>query len=83
MEGRHILMKSEKLVFKSSARDFPVSGFTNVKISNDSILAIKSATSKPAQDILNELVEYALDNSLIEKADGTTVFASDVIDMII
>ena len=60
-------MKSEKLVFKSSARDFPVSGFTNVKISNDSyvkILAIKSATSKPAQDILNELVEYALDNSL-------------------
>lgn len=58
-------MKSEKLVFKSSARDFPVSGFTNVKISNDSyvkILAIKSATSKPAQDILNELVEYALDN---------------------
>jgi hypothetical protein len=76
-------MKSEKLVFKSSARDFPVSGFTNVKISNDSILAIKSATSKPAQDILNELVEYALDNSLIEKADGTTVFASDVIDMII
>ncbi len=79
-------MKSEKLVFKGAARDFPIRGFTNVKISNDSyvkILAIKSATNKPAQDILNELVEYALENSLIEKADGTTVFASDVIDMIV
>lgn len=44
---------------------------------------MKSATSKPAQDILNELVEYALDNTLIEKADGTKVYASDVIDMIV
>lgn len=79
-------MKSEKLIFKDTAMDFPLSGFTNVKISNDSyvkILAIKSATSKPAQDILNELVEYALDNTLIEKADGTKVYASDVIDMIV
>lgn len=79
-------MKSEKLIFKGTARDFTLSGFTNVKISNDSyvkILAIKSATSKPAQDILNELVEYALDNTLIEKTDGTKVYASDVIDMIV
>lgn len=79
-------MKSEKLIFKGTARDFPLSDFTNVKISNDSyvkILAIKSATSKPAQDILNELVEYALNNTLIEKADGTKVYASDVIDMIV
>ena len=79
-------MKSDKLIFKSTSRDFPISGFTNVKISNSSyvkILAIKSATSKPAQDIFNELIEYALENSLIEKADGTTIHASDVIDMVV
>lgn len=78
-------MKREKLIFKSKSRDFPESGFTNVKISNSSyikILAIKSATNKPAQDIFDELIEYALENSLIEKADGSTVLASDVVDMV-
>lgn len=54
-------MTDEKLIFKSTSRDFPEDGFTNCKISNSSyvkILALKSATNKPAQDIFNELIDY-------------------------
>ncbi len=76
----------KRLVFKSGSREFPEDGFTNCKISNSSyvkILALKCATNKPAQDILNELIDYALDNSVVEKFDGTTANVSDIIDMVI
>lgn len=79
-------MKDTKLIFKSNSRDFPEDGFTNCKISNGSyvkILAIKCATNKPAQDILNELIEFALENSIVEKYDGTSVKVTDIINMVV
>ena len=86
MEGRYVLMTDEKLIFKSTSRDFPEDGFTNCKISNSSyvkILALKSATNKPAQDIFNELIDYALENSMVEKYDGTRVKVSDIINLVV
>ena len=79
-------MTDEKLIFKSTSRDFPEDGFTNCKISNSSyvkILALKSATNKPAQDIFNELIDYALENSMFEKYDGTRVKVSDIINLVV
>ena len=79
-------MTDEKLIFKSTSRDFPEDGFTNCKISNSSyvkILALKSATNKPAQDIFNELIDYALENSRVEKYDGTRVKVSDIINLVV
>ena len=79
-------MTAEKLIFKSTSRDFPEDGFTNCKISNSSyvkILALKSATNKPAQDIFNELIDYALENSMVEKYDGTRVKVSDIINLVV
>ncbi|MBP0965468.1 MAG: hypothetical protein J5999_09295 [Oscillospiraceae bacterium] len=79
-------MTDEKLIFKSTSRDFPEDGFTNCKISNSSyvkILALKSATNKPAQDIFNELIDYALENSMVEKYDGTRVKVSDIINLVV
>ena len=78
-------MTDEKLIFKSTSRDFPEDGFTNCKISNSSyvkILALKSATNKPAQDIFNELIDYALENSMVEKYDGRRVNVSDIIHLV-
>lgn len=86
MEGRYILMSEKKLVFKSSSREFPEDGFTNCKISNSSyvkILAIKCATNRPAQDIFNDLIEYAIENSMVEKYDGTRVKVSDIIGLVL
>ncbi len=79
-------MTDEKLIFKSTSREFPEDGFTNCKISNSSyvkILALKSATNKPAQDIFNELIDYALENSMVEKYDGTRVNVSDIINLVV
>lgn len=79
-------MKESKLVFKSNSREFPEDGFTNCKIANSSyvkILAIKCATNKPAQDIFNDLIEFALENSMVEKFDGTRVKVSDIINMVV
>ena len=79
-------MTDEKLILKSTSRDFPEDGFTNCKISNSSyvkILALKSATNKPAQDIFNELIDYALENSMVEKYDGTRVKVSDIINLVV
>lgn len=79
-------MKEDKLIFKSTSRDFPEDGFTNCKISNSSyvkILAVKCATNKPAQDIFNDLIEYALENSMVEKYDGTRVKVSDIINPVV
>ena len=79
-------MTDEKLIFKSTSRDFPEDGFTNCKISNSSyvkILALKSATNKPAQDIFNELIDYALENSMVEKYAGTRVKVSDIINLVV
>ena len=79
-------MTDEKLIFKSTSRDFPEDGFTNCKISNSSyvkILALKSATNKPAQYIFNELIDYALENSMVEKYDGTRVKVSDIINLVV
>ena len=47
------------------------------------LLALKSATNKPAQDIFNELIDYALENSMVEKYDGTRVKVSDIINLVV
>ena len=76
----------KKLVFRSNSREFPEDGFTNVKICNSAyvkILALKSATNKPAQDIFNELIEYALENTVVEKSDGSFTSASDIVNLIV